>query len=280
MQNIGLLMTYNEEDIIEEMMIEANKYFDVILAMDGSTDKTAEIIQSFDNVKYLIKDQDLYPQRTIRDGARQFLLEKAQSMFGCEGWFTLLHGDEIFLDDPNDIAKRAQAKGAEITNWHMLNFFLHTSQRGTVYDPNKQLQEQLLYYQPGGLEVRQFRNKPGIHYNLNQHGNLLPYGIKPKPYLDYPVIKHYVNRFPEHRIKFKPTSSFSDDRDAANDSQLVEDACFIDRLSDDKKQVRHYDGSFLEFEPGSRPSFFKQWLSWHKYAKVNMGMFGILFKDH
>ena len=142
-QNIGLMMTYNEADIIEETIEKNRHYFDAIYVLDGSTDQTAEILQSYDVVKCLIKDQDLYPSRVIKDGVRQFLLEKAQADYGYDGWFTLLHGDEWFVDDPNDIIKKAEKSGAERVNWRPLNFFLHTSQKDT-YSEQKSIEDRLL----------------------------------------------------------------------------------------------------------------------------------------
>ena len=56
MQHLGLMMTCNEEDCIEEVMNEHTKYFDKILVIDGSTDKTEKIIRSFDAVKFFMKD--------------------------------------------------------------------------------------------------------------------------------------------------------------------------------------------------------------------------------
>ena len=108
---------------IEERLRHNIQFFDAIYALDGSTDKTADIIRSFDKVVYLIKDQDLYPKRIIRDGVRQFLLEKAQEDRPCEGWFTLLHGDEMLVDNPNEIAIRADKQGAEKLIGDLLNFF-------------------------------------------------------------------------------------------------------------------------------------------------------------
>src|SRR5512135_1643452 len=97
-QNIGLMITRDEEDVIEEVMEVNKKYFDKIFVLDGSSDRTEEILRSYDCVKYLLKDTEIIdklPKRKFEDGARQFLLEKAQEMYPAEGWFTLLHGDEI-----------------------------------------------------------------------------------------------------------------------------------------------------------------------------------------
>ena len=48
---------------------------------------------------------------------------------------------------------------------------------------------------------------------------------------------------------------------------------FRDQINHFGKQVRIYDGSFKEFEPGKRPSFFVQYLNWHKHRTVDWGMF-------
>jgi glycosyltransferase involved in cell wall biosynthesis len=78
MQNIGLMMTYNEEDIIEETMNHLSKYFDKILVLDGSDDNTPNILRSYKNIVYYLHDDEIFPKRRVRDGARQFLLEEAQ----------------------------------------------------------------------------------------------------------------------------------------------------------------------------------------------------------
>ncbi|NQY74477.1 MAG: hypothetical protein HRT90_06910 [Candidatus Margulisbacteria bacterium] len=264
MQNIGLMMTHNEEDIIETVMTQNKKYFDHILVLDGSTDKTPDIIQSFDNVSYFIKDQDLYPQRKVKDGIRQFLLEKAQEMFPQEGWFTLLHGDEIMIDDPNLIAQKAEDANAEKVNWHSLDFFLHESQKDDPDLMKKEVQERCIYYMPGTLEIRQFKNKPGIFYNINQHNNVLPQGIGYKPLLDFPILKHYVVRSPDQILKSRTTK----DRMVAGHSAMsISDTIFSDKVFDHLTQVRKYEGDFGEFEPSKRPHFFFQWVKFGQFSK-------------
>jgi len=262
MQNIGLLMTYNEADIIEEVMNANKKYFDKILVLDGSNDGTDEILKSFDNVVYLIRDQDLFPQRKVRDGARQFLLEEAQKRFGHEGWFTILHGDEIFVDDPNQIAKRAEKAGAEKVNWHSLSFFLHTSQKEEIFDPQKPLEERVIYYQPGSLEIRQFKNKSGIFYDINQHNKVFPLGLNNKILFDFPIFKHYIERSPSQG-EFRPHTGFVIEESHKFNNKFD----YKDRLFENLKQVRKYEGNFGEFTPGQRPNFFMQWLKWHRYIK-------------
>ncbi len=204
MQNIGLMITCNEEDVIEEVMNENKKYFDKILVLDGSDDKTEEIIKSYNNVTYFLKDKDIIdklPNRIFKDGARQFLLEKAQGMYGYDGWFTLLHGDEIFHDNPIEIAEKAEKKKAEKVNWYAMNFFLHTSDKEKDLESIKSVQERVLWYCPGFIEIRQFRNKKGLKYNLSQRHNVVPEGIGLRIFDKFPIYKHYPFRSPEQILE-------------------------------------------------------------------------------
>jgi glycosyltransferase involved in cell wall biosynthesis len=268
MQLIGLLMTYNEEFIIEEMMRANLPYFDKILVLDGSTDRTPEILKSFDNVVHYLHDSDIVPKRKITDGARQFLLEKAWEMYGHEGWFHLLHADEMVVDDPRVIAQRAEDQGAELVNWHNLNFFLHSSQSPEDYDFNKSVQEQVVFYQPGGLEVRQFKNKPGIFYDLNQVYRVRPHGLKDKTLWDFPIYKHYVTYRPD-QFEAKPYKGLKivrDEDEKIENKQFELNSAYKDKVEPRLKQVRKFEGDFGEFTPGKRPGFIRQYLAWHKYA--------------
>ena len=265
-QNIGLLLTRNEEDVIAEVMDVNQKYFDQILVLDGSDDRTAEIVRSYDCVKYFLSDKEIIdklPGRKFEDGARQFLLEKAQLMFPVEGWFTLLHGDEIWHDDPNRVAEQAEKARAEKVNWYVMNFFLHTSDKGRDLEAIKSVQERVRWYCPGYLEIRSFRNKPGIHYELSQRHETLPKGIGWQIYKHFPIYKHYPYRSPAQMMRKNAqnrASGFSESYRRFPDR----DSCFVDILPR-YKQARKYDGSFHEFEVNNQGSLFRRWLRAHRY---------------
>ena len=212
-QNIGLMLTRNEEDVIDEVMAANKKYFDKIMVLDGSDDRTEEIVRSYDCVKYFLKDKEIIdrlPNRKFEDGARQFLLEKAQEMYPVEGWFTLLHGDEVWHDDPNWVANEAEKARAEKVNWDVMNFFLHPSDKERDLGAIKSVQERVLWYCPGYLEIRQFRNKPGIYYDLGQRNNTLPHGIGWQIYKHFPVYKHYPYRSVSRRAaSTDPSTNFN-----------------------------------------------------------------------
>lgn len=265
-QNIGLMVTRNEEDVIEEVMEVNKRFFDKILVLDGSSDRTEEILRSYDCVKWLVKDHEIIdrlPNRKFEDGARQFLLEKAQALFPVEGWFTLLHGDEIWHDDPNWVAQQADKAKAEKVNWYAMNFFLHLSDKARDLDSINSVQQRLHWYCPGMLEIRQFRNKKRIAYNLGQKWNVVPQGIGWQIYKYFPVYKHYpfrsVSQILQKRQQNKQTG-FSSTYNKFTDYN----SCFVDILPN-YKIARHYDGSFHEFEIKNQGSLFRRWLRAHRY---------------
>lgn len=276
MQHIGLLMTCNEEDCIKEVMDEHTKYFDNILCLDGSSDRTEEIVRSYPQVKYFLKDKDILdklPNRKFEDGARQFLLEKAQEMYGYDGWITLLHGDEIFHDNPVAMAERADREGAEKINWYVMNFFLHTSDKGKDLELIKSVQERVAWYCPGYIEIRSFKNKKGIYYNLGERHMVLPHGISWRMFSKYPVYKHYPYRSIAQLQKKKKQhqqTGFSVTYNILQD----EESCYQDVLAN-YKIARKFDGSFHEFELDKQGSIFWRWLRAHRYMLSKIGPFSI-----
>ncbi|MFH1386212.1 MAG: glycosyltransferase [bacterium] len=265
-QNIGLMLTCNEEDCIAEVMNEHIKYFDKILVLDGSTDGTEEIVRSYPQVKYFLKDKEILdklPNRKFDDGARQFLLAKAQEMFPVEGWFTLLHGDEIFHDDPNWVANEAEKARAEKVNWYTMNFFLHPADKLRNLESIRSVQERVLWYCPGYIEIRSFRNKPGIYYELGQRHDVLPKGIGWQIYKYFPNYKHYSLRSVSQMRKKKAQHIITGFSESYKGFE-GDDDCFMEILPG-YKLARKFDGSFHEFEIKNQGSLFKRWLNAYRY---------------
>ncbi|MBI5400094.1 hypothetical protein HZB07_05760 [Candidatus Saganbacteria bacterium] len=276
MQHIGLLMTCNEEDCIEEVMNEHVKYFDKILVLDGSNDRTEEIIRRYPQVKYFFKDSEIIdklPNQKFEDGARQFLLSKAQEMYGYDGWFTLLHGDEIFHDNPVEMAERAEKEHAEKINWYAMNFFLHTSDQGKDLESIKSVQQRITWYCLGFLEIRSFKNKKGIYYNLGDRHKTLPYGIGWHMFSKYPIYKHYPYRSVRQMLKKKiqhAQTGFS-----VTYIDLSEGAGLFKEILPGYKIARQFDGFFHEFEVDKQGTILGRWLRAHRYMPCRVGPFTI-----
>ena len=201
---LGLMLIRNENDILAEVLAEHLTFCDHIFVLDGTTDNqqlSAQICTAHSRVSYYTEAQlpANYP-RPIRDGCRQFLVDKARQRFGACGWFVLLHGDEIFVDNPRLIAQKYNAFFDCLT-FDSLNYFIHKEQEPFKLDPVQSIQKQIVWYAgPGWPETRMFKNKSRYNYNLQQHSNVTPKGILINYKTTY-KIKHYSLRHPEQQQK-------------------------------------------------------------------------------
>jgi hypothetical protein len=258
--NIGLLMTYNEADIIEEVM-EANRHtVDTIFVLDGSDDGTDEILGQYKEVELILKDKEVI-SGPVRDHHRQVLLAAAHERYGVGRWFTLMHGDEIFHDDPRKIVEQADKQGASRVNWAAMQFFMHTSDE--PLDTTKPVQERLRYYSPFWLEVRQFKTSARTHYKDGVHGKVIPEGVGWRPFSKVPLYKHYSYRTPEQmqrRLEALAQRGFS----GARLSQSI----YRETFSSEYKTARKFNGDFEEFEMSRQGNLLTMMYKWKRLVRV------------
>jgi hypothetical protein len=258
--NIGLLMTYNEADIIKEVM-EANRHVvDTIFALDGSDDGTDEILGQYKEVELILKDKDV-TSSPVRDYHRQVLLAAAHERYGVGHWFTLMHGDEIFHDDPRKIAEQADKQGASRVNWAAMQFFMHTSDE--PLDTTRPVQERLKYYSPFWLEIRQFKSSARTFYKDGVHGKVIPEGVGWRPFSKVPLYKHYSYRTPEQmqrRLEVMAQRGFSGGR--------VRQNIYCETFSDEYKEARKFDGDFGEFEMSKQGNLLTMTYRWKRLTRV------------
>ena len=261
--NIGLLLTYNETDIIDEMMQSNRHAVDAVFVLDGSTDDTPKKLVQYPEVHTILRDADvLETGEKLRDYHRQVLLEAARATFGTGHWYTLMHGDEIFFDNPKTIIEQADKQGAKRVNWAAMQFFLHTSDK-TKYEQaditavnetkvnetkvnktefNKDVQTRVRWYSPFWLEIRQFKDDPGVHYPVGQHGKVIPAGVGWKPYNRVPIFKHYPYRSPQQMMDRLGASSRGFSGTPAHT------AIFRDRYAPEYRQACYFEDDFGHFE--------------------------------
>jgi len=89
---MGLMITCNEEWIIEQSITILLKYVDEVLVLDASTDRTREALITSDRVTVYF--QENYPELTNYGEYRQFLLDRGRER-GCEH-FVCIDADEMF----------------------------------------------------------------------------------------------------------------------------------------------------------------------------------------
>ena len=113
--HIGLLMTYNEADVLPQMLTHTLPSVDAIFALDGSSDATPEILRACPKLEGLLFDRDVAGDGRVRDHHRQALLEAARAKYGAGHWYSLLHADEIAGEQkiqnlPAAVAERLEAE--------------------------------------------------------------------------------------------------------------------------------------------------------------------------
>ncbi len=195
-RHIGLLMCRNEVDVIGFALEQHTRYFDDIVAQDGSTDGSREIIAACPQVCKLFKDEEvLRPGERWTDGHRSVALEWIIKEYGIEDvWVTLLHADEFWHDDPIAAATRAAAEGASYVLWGEFRFFLHVEDQ-PMWDSGHQVWPH--WYCGPFFEARQFELARHQVYIRGQDHLTLPTGPPPrKRYSVIPRYRHYPYRSP------------------------------------------------------------------------------------
>ncbi len=259
MMNIGLLMTYNEADMIDEMM-EANRHHvDTIFVLDGSDDGTDERLRRYPEVELILKDKDVVGTGRVKDFHRQALLEAAHERYGTGHWFTLMHGDEIFHDSPRDIIQKAEKQGAKRVNWAVMQFFMHLSDE--PLNTALPVEERLSWYSPFWVEIRQFKSSAKSHYGQKHH-QVIPEGVGWQPYCKMPLLKHYPYRSPEHmrcRLELMQVRAFS--------GTVSEEGIYRETFTSAYKKAYKFGGDFGDFELSKQGNLLSMLWRWRKLVK-------------
>ncbi len=255
--NIGLLLTYNEVDVIAETLAANTPGVDAVFALDGSDDGTYDVLASHPKVVGLLRDEDVAGAGgRVRDHHRQALLDAARERFGFGHWYTLMHGDEVFHDDPRRVVALAERQGATVVNWAAMQFFLHVSDEGK--DETGPVQERVTWYSPFWVEVRQFRCRPQAAYRVGEHGRVVPRGVGRRTLDRLPVLKHYPFRSREQAAR--RLGAMSDRGFSGSDVAAAE--VYRERYEPRYRQVRRFDGSFHELEMDRQGPLLLNLLRW------------------
>ena len=190
---IGLLMIRDENDILEDTLSRNAKLVDCFYVLDGSMDaeRSYEICGSTGKLAGSALDQEL--ERPVVDGIRDVLLDWAcLDYLRTDHWFLLLHGDELWTFDPDEvIAEHPRADGFEFC----LPFTFPRS-----WDDSKSAFEQLdEFMAPGWPEFRMFKGGSGVYFDPAKHFSTTPYGLKNIVRIEDKPILHYLYRSPEQQ---------------------------------------------------------------------------------
>ncbi|MEZ5246669.1 MAG: glycosyltransferase family 2 protein [Acidimicrobiales bacterium] len=229
-------MIRDEDDILDDMLTCATRWFDRILVLDGTGNgpartRTDEILARFPEIVVHLRDEDL--DHPARDGARQYLLAEARRRFGVGHWIGVLHADEFLDQDPRPmLAARNPARDASI-RVRLVHTFLHTSDRpGWEETADRPVRERVGHLMwPGVPEARFFFDAGDRDYEPMHHGKVIPTSFRNGPLVDGYVITQYNERDPAQlldRARGRAESEWQRAHYGRLDSGI--DAAFTDTL--------------------------------------------------
>jgi hypothetical protein len=194
MNHVGLLCVKNERDVLAEALESYRGMVRDIIAQDGSTDGSREMLRGSDQVVMLFTDEEATcGHRSFRDRNRQVCVSWILLRYGSATWVTLLHPDEFLHDDPNEAIRVAEEEGASYVLWAEYRFFPHVSERGALEQGSCRSYRK--HCCGPFFEVRQFRLTHHRLYDPAQVHGVLPSGPPPaKRARVLPRYRHYPFR--------------------------------------------------------------------------------------
>jgi hypothetical protein len=237
-------------------------FFDDIYVLDGSTDKTAEIISKLNVNLFLEKDNEHDPymikQKNSRgnvfNSARGFLLQKIKEKYLTEEsvWVHLMHSDEIFYHDPRKVAIEADKEGADFVSWYCMHFFLHTSDKSNWNELKKlPAEERVTWYSYGCNNIGKPEEpwRENISFKLKKETN---YDIGDNKIEPSPLTKRYSLRPIYKHFNMHNADRVLDERGRMGKNHGS--GYFVDVIKDKSGNFNYsakFDGSFGKWEIGT-----------------------------
>ncbi len=198
MLHMGLLITKDDDEVIEEWLGANCRFFDAIVCLDGSqSERTRHAAKAHPTVLYVHERDVTIEYRTdhgLRSVAHQVILEH----FGGGGWVTLCHADEFFYHDPRKCCLHAEHEGCNGIYWYAVHFLPHLKDMA-LWPAIRHLpiQQRIRYYHwdVGGsgepwLEFRSYHNNAAIRWEPHRHGSTQPQGCNViAPF--HPAYRHF-----------------------------------------------------------------------------------------
>ena len=218
------LLTFNEERWIDLCIEHMYDYVDEIICLDaGSTDKTLEIIRSYDKVYDYIIPQPSATRGCLgwNEGDRRNIMEDV----ACGDWILCLGCDEL-LDDVVWENLDEMLERDDVLGWgfYRINYYYNFEYHKPIHQP------------ANGGEVRIYRNLPEIRreranaHNFLRHHNTRMY--------DHPQVintKHLIHHM--HRIGIRGYPAVHDRR--SEESNEI-DLYYVKSKGFPKREDNHY----------------------------------------
>ena len=201
-----MLMVRDEDDVLEESLTAAVRWFDRIYVLDGTTApravvRTDEILARFPEIVWHGRDADWAPEG-VTDGARQVLLNRIRADHGIDHWIGLLHADELLDQDPRPMLAVRHPSMHPSLRVRVAHTFLHTDDRPRwEANPDASLRSLVAHQMwPGVPESRFFFDDGSRDYDVARHLKVVPRSHRAGELVDGYVITQYNERSPEQAL--------------------------------------------------------------------------------
>jgi hypothetical protein len=195
---LGLMLTRDDIDMLDDWLTIHKKYFDKIFCLDGSLEFKIESknILLKHNVIYLHDHE--YPNLIKNDHSlRKLVFEKIKYFIKSENkldefdyWIVLIHPDEFYLFNIKNIINLAYTKKSNLIKF---NSCPNAPQKREVNEwKNKKTYKIFKHFLfPGHIEDRIFKYNENLYYDNITHSNVLPHELDKKNTFNGGKIIHY-----------------------------------------------------------------------------------------
>lgn len=190
---IGLMLTKNEDEILEDWLRLYYTWFDRIFTLDGSDDcKSKKILEKYDLNYY---NQKNYNVKITDHGLRRILFEEIKTYIkntnndNKDYWIVLVHPDEFYQRNFSKSINRAYAENKNVIQVNNCHNFPHVSEieQWKKFNTYKVFNH---FVYPGFRESRIFKFNQNQYYDEKTHSNVLPHNFN-KSVLEYKMIVYH-----------------------------------------------------------------------------------------
>ena len=198
---IGLMLTRDDNIILEDWLNKYSIEFDNIFALDGSKlykNESMSILEKY-NVKYF-HDNDFIFSTKNDQTLRNVLFEKIKEYINDtnniqynDNWIVCVHPDEFYIEKLNHVIQKAYKNNSEVIIYHALHNMPHTSEKNIIIESKdyKLLSYFMHNYKNSYKENRIFKFNINQYYDQNNKG-VFPLNINfNNSKLFYPNYFHY-----------------------------------------------------------------------------------------
>lgn len=171
----ALCVMKNEADVIEQTLLDALRWCDVVYVLDnGSDDGGWERVRLLagENPAIVAHGRD---ERPFTDDIRAVLFDAYASQARPGDWWCRLDADEFYLDDPREVLAAVDADAFSVWSASLSYYFTDEDAARFAADPGAYaddvpVEEKIRYYLNHWSEPRFFRHETGLRWREGDGG--------------------------------------------------------------------------------------------------------------